>query len=337
MGNAKKIFGEFPRDQITETSDFPTRVFGQIETADSICTGTLIGPKHIITAAHCVYDQENAEWSKEVKFFPGRINKETTPYGEVKASRFYIHRNYMNEETSVGYDYAVIELESPIGDEIGWAGMSVPSTDMTEFSAQVTGYPGDKEFGTLWGVECPAQIIENNQIRYRCDTFGGMSGSAVRSSDETRMIIGVHTFGSENVNGGWLINSERFAFLMSWLKNENITEETVTHDNYFPPKDNFDKINFRNNCDQDVRVIAHYVDLNGNWVSDGSWRIEPGVRAYVFNTRNTIFYYFAISDDSENIWQGDYSIDFHGRSFPMRKKETDIDGWGEYTVNLNCN
>ena len=57
------------------------------------------------------------------------------------------------------YEFAVVELALPVGEKIGWAGFrAIKNEELYSNEAlnlNFSGYPGDKNFGTMWSVSCP--------------------------------------------------------------------------------------------------------------------------------------------------------------------------------------
>jgi len=211
---AESVIGQDTRTQITATTSYPYRTIGRIAVG---CTGTLVGPRHVLTAGHCVYNIDNNQWYSNLDFSPGQ-NGNTKPYGTIGWKRAISVTGWTQSHLR-DYDYAMIILNQDAGNNNGWLGYGWQNP-MPTYNVNINGYPGDKPSGTMWHAFCQLQIIQTFRLYYACDTFGGMSGSAVYvlKSDQSRTIYGIHAYGVDatNLNGATRITESVFNKIKGW-------------------------------------------------------------------------------------------------------------------------
>ncbi len=192
----REILGVDTRRPILHTTRVPFRYICSIEVnhpdvGDWIPwgTGTLIGPRTVLTAGHVLHDEDdNKIPDARLRVIPGR-NGATSPFGRsgVRNSELPVGANIYEPTTQT--DYAIIHLDDPLGNTVGdWGrtyrpgpGGSTGTSMLTGplplragvLKVNISGYPGD--------LADPGRPASMRRARRRGRLLGCRSSASRRS------------------------------------------------------------------------------------------------------------------------------------------------------------
>jgi protease YdgD len=197
--------------RLTDRDDlFGWEAVGRLELGQNgYCTGSLIAPDLVLTAAHCVYDKGGAAIAPEAMIFRAGL-RDGDFISQSGIAQVAAHPGYVPGEDLTGdmvrHDVALLKLANPIPSAVA-SPFVLAREGRAGTRVSVVSYGRGRDAALSWQRDCGVTAAGRGLLKFDCDVTFGSSGAPVfvREAGGHARIVSLISSGGRDVAYGMVL------------------------------------------------------------------------------------------------------------------------------------
>ena len=186
------------RREIVPTGQYPWSTVARVGYGHGWCSAVIIGPRLAATAAHCLWNKATgremapAALSVVVGWDRGRFVDGAGVVEAVTSPQWKPDEMPGYGPSQAGRDWALLKLDKPLGDEVGWVALSGAVASGQTVTA--VGYGEDRKHVATAHIGCHITgRLAGGAWTHDCDAVHGDSGGPVFSGEGDQLrVVAIH-------------------------------------------------------------------------------------------------------------------------------------------------